>query len=130
MHGFLWRLHKDHHLNTGHKLEYNDWFSLIFAVPSFLLVFLGLKYGHPIPVAIGAGMATYGFLYFLVHDIFIHQRIKLFRNSNSSYLKALRKAHRLHHKYTGREKGESFGFLFVSKKYFSDSETLFDKTTR
>jgi beta-carotene 3-hydroxylase len=35
MHGFLWSLHKDHHIRDGRKLEKNDWFAVIFAVPVF-----------------------------------------------------------------------------------------------
>jgi beta-carotene 3-hydroxylase len=127
MHGILWKLHKDHHTGSRHVLEHNDWFSLIFALPSFFLIYLGLKHGNVYAVAAGAGMAAYGLLYFLVHDIFIHQRIKLFRNTENNYLKALRRAHRMHHKHITREKGESFGFLFVSGKYFRDTGTLFDK---
>ncbi|MFL5763235.1 MAG: carotene hydroxylase [Bacteroidia bacterium] len=128
MHGILWRLHRDHHTGSKHLLEHNDWFSLLFSIPSFLLIFFGLKYGSAVTASVGFGMAAYGALYFLVHDVFIHQRIKLFRNAENSYLKALRRAHRMHHKYTTRERGESFGFLLVSKKYFRDNGNLFDKT--
>ena len=127
MHGWLWNLHKDHHTGSNHSLEHNDWFSIIFAIPSFLLIFSGLKYDFHIAVAIGAGMAFYGFIYFIVHDIFIHQRIKKFKNVENQYLKALRRAHKIHHKGINKEKSESFGFLIVSKKYFKQSDSLFDK---
>ena len=130
MHGILWRLHKDHHLNSGHTLEHNDWFSLIFAIPSFLLIYFGLKYGNGILASSGFGMAAYGVLYFFVHDVFIHQRIKLLRNSENNYLRALRRAHRMHHKHIKRAQGESFGFLIVSRKYFKDTNTLFDKANQ
>jgi beta-carotene 3-hydroxylase len=127
MHGFLWQLHKDHHISNG-KLEHNDWFSIFFAIPSFLNIYFGLKYNHPLFTSIGAGMAAYGFVYFLIHDVFIHQRIKLFRNSENYYFKALRRAHKIHHKHTERENGESFGFLIVNKKYFREkNSSLFDK---
>ena len=33
------------------------------------------------------------------------------------YLLGLRKAHKVHHKHLGKEKGECFGMLFVPKKY-------------
>lgn len=118
MHGFLWELHKDHHTGSKHKLEHNDWFALIFAIPSFLSIALGLKYGVQTIVAVGFGIATYGLTYFFVHDIFVHQRIKLFKNLNSKYFIAIRRAHKIHHKKLTKENGESFGFLIVSKKYF------------
>ena len=43
MHGFLWYLHEDHHKPSGHALEKNDAFFLIFAIPSWLCIMLGLQ---------------------------------------------------------------------------------------
>ena len=60
----------------------------------------------------------YGLAYFLVHEIIIHQRIRLFTRSNSRYVKAIRWAHKVHHRHLGKENGESFGMLFVDKKYW------------
>ena len=61
----------------------------------------------------------YGLTYFLVHDIFIHQRFKWFRNANSRYGKAVRRAHKIHHKHLGKEDGECFGMLFFPLKYLN-----------
>jgi beta-carotene 3-hydroxylase len=69
-------------------------------------------------VSIGAGIALYGFAYFLVHEIIIHQRIKLFTRSNNRYIKAIRWAHKMHHKHLDKHEGESFGMLIVAKKYW------------
>ena len=99
-------------------MERNDLFAIIFAVPSWLLIMLGVIYESPMSIWIGAGMAAYGAAYFLVHDIIIHQRIKWFRNLDNDYVKAVRKAHKIHHKKMEKEGGESFGFLIVNKKYF------------
>ncbi len=118
MHGWLWNLHKDHHTGGKHTVETNDLFSLIFALPSFLSIFCGLMFQLYTLVAIGFGMTAYGIAYFCVHDVFIHQRIKLFRNIDSAYFRAVRRAHKLHHKHLEKENGESFGFLFVKKKYY------------
>ena len=41
MHGFLWVLHKDHHIRDGRKFEWNDVFAVIFAIPSIVLIYLG-----------------------------------------------------------------------------------------
>ena len=52
------------------------------------------------------------------HDIFIHQRFKLFRNANNWYARGVRRAHKIHHKHLGKEHGENFGMLVVPFKYF------------
>jgi beta-carotene 3-hydroxylase len=69
-------------------------------------------------VSIGAGIAMYGFAYFVVHEIIIHQRFKLFSRSNNRYIRAIRWAHKMHHKHIGKEHGESFGMLIVAKQYW------------
>ena len=69
-------------------------------------------------MCIGVGLALYGTAYFLVHDVIIHQRFKLFTRSNSRYVKVIRWAHKMHHKHLEKEDGESFGFLLVAKKYW------------
>jgi hypothetical protein len=69
MHGFLWYLHEDHHQPTGHFFEKNDAFFLIFAIPSWLCIMLGSMAQNYWSVGIGAGIAMYGFAYFLVHEI-------------------------------------------------------------
>ena len=69
-------------------------------------------------IAVGLGIFAYGLAYFIVHDIFIHQRFKLFRNANNLYAKAVRRAHKMHHKHIEKGNGECFGMLIVSFKYF------------
>lgn len=69
-------------------------------------------------VSIGAGIALYGLAYFLVHDIIIHQRFKIFTRSNNRYVRAIRWAHKMHHRHINKEDGESFGMLFIAKKYW------------
>ena len=48
MHGFLWILHKDHHIRDGRKFEWNDLFAVIFAIPSFLFIYYGAPTGNSI----------------------------------------------------------------------------------
>lgn len=119
MHGFLWRLHKDHHKKDHDSwFERNDAFFIFYAVVS-ILFFLSWKYaGFWAGLPIGIGIFAYGLSYFMVHDIFIHQRFKLFRNANNWYAKGVRRAHKMHHKHIGKEDGECFGMLFVPFKYF------------
>lgn len=108
MHGFLWILHKDHHSPKKKRFERNDFFAVIFAIPSFLLIFLGLLNLNLYAVALGSGIALYGLAYFLFHDVFYHRRIKLFGEAQSWYFKAIVKAHDDHH--TGKK---NYGFLFM-----------------
>lgn len=119
MHGFLWYLHEDHHQpgNQGF-FEKNDMFFLIFAIPSFLCILFGTLDKIYWLQAIGFGIMAYGAAYFLVHDVIIHQRFKWFRRSNNIYVRTIRWAHKMHHKHTGKEDGESFGMLWVAKKYW------------
>ncbi len=119
MHGFLWSLHKDHHKKDHDSwFERNDAFFLFYAVLSMSFIMLASNsdfwYGWPI----GFGIMAYGATYFLVHDIFIHQRFKIFRNANNWYARGVRRAHKMHHKHLGKGDGECFGMLFVPFKYF------------
>ncbi|MCB9342753.1 MAG: sterol desaturase family protein [Saprospiraceae bacterium] len=119
MHGFLWNLHRDHHKKETYGFfEHNDFFFLIFALPGIAGLFFGMLKGYNAFFWIGLGITIYGFAYFLVHDIFIHQRFKMFRNANHPYFKAIRRAHKIHHKHLGKEDGECFGMLWVPMKYF------------
>jgi beta-carotene 3-hydroxylase len=118
MHGFLWYLHEDHHQPSAGFFEKNDAFFLIFAIPSWLCIMLGLQNGVYWAAAIGFGIAMYGLGYFIVHEVIIHQRFKWFTRSNNSYVRTIRWAHKMHHKNLGKEDGESFGMLFVAKKYW------------
>ena len=119
MHGFLWKIHQDHHLKD-HKgwWERNDLFFIFYAAVS-ICFFLSWKYLSFWPgLPIGLGIFAYGTTYFLVHDIFIHQRLKIFRRTNNWYARAIRKAHKVHHKHHGKEDGECFGMLMPPLKYF------------
>ncbi len=38
--------------------------------------------------------------------------------SNNTYVRAIRWAHKMHHKHLDKQQGESFGMLYVHKKYW------------
>jgi len=119
MHGLLWSLHKDHHHKDHDSwFERNDAFFIFYAVVSigFFLLWKNTSFWQGLPI--GLGIFAYGLSYFIVHDIFIHQRFKLFRNANNWYAKGVRRAHKIHHKHLGKQDGECFGMLFVPFKYF------------
>lgn len=124
MHGFLWTLHDDHH-NKDHSkgfFERNDAFFIIFAGLAMTFFATGtFSETWRFLIFVGIGITLYGFAYFMVHDILIHQRFKLFSRTNNFYFRALRKAHKIHHKHLGKEDGECFGMLFVPMKYFREA---------
>ena len=128
MHGFLWVLHKDHHQRDDHFFEKNDAFFLIFAVPSCLCFIYGAIAGYDYKTYIGVGIALYGFAYFVVHDIFIHQRFQLFKTSKNNYLKAIRKAHWVHHTFLNKEDGKCFGMLIVPMLYIKEAKQMSGKS--
>ena len=119
MHGFLWSIHKDHH-KKDHKSwsERNDLFFLQFAGISAIFVILWGEFNFWFGLPIAIGIFLYGVAYFIVHDIFIHQRFKIFRNINNRYARGIRRGHKMHHKHIGKEDGECFGMLLVPRKYF------------
>ena len=122
MHGLLWNLHEDHHNKQPHFFEKNDYFFVIFAVVAMTFFAIGTYMpGWEFLIFIGVGITLYGMGYFLVHDILIHQRFKLFSRTSNVYFRALRKAHKIHHKHLGKEEGECFGMLFVPFRYFREA---------
>ncbi len=123
MHGLFWHLHEDHHVKSENHgvIERNDSFFLLFATPSIGLFAYWSISAMMWPLYIAIGIALYGMAYFLVHDIFIHQRIKLFTRSNNIYLRAIRKAHKIHHKHLTKYNGECFGMLLVPFRYFMEA---------
>ena len=116
MHGFLWKLHKDHHqVNKNRILENNDAF-LIFAIPGATFMIIGSTLLY-----IGIGITLYGFAYFFVHEVFIHQRIKLFKRTRITYFKAIRKHIKCIIKFI-KENGSCFGMLIVPFKYWKEAK--------
>lgn len=121
MHGLGWHFHRDHHQLEPGIFEKNDVFFLIFAVPSWLFIMFGMMAGNDWRLWVGLGLAVYGLAYFLVHDVFIHQRLPWFKRTDNLYFRAIRKAHKVHHKHLGKEDGECFGMLLVPMKYFKEA---------
>jgi beta-carotene 3-hydroxylase len=81
-----------------------------------------MRNGYNFLFWIGVGITLYGVAYFLIHDIFIHQRFRIFRNSDLLYFKAIRRAHKMHHKHLTKEDGECFGMLWVPLKYLREAK--------
>ncbi len=122
MHGWLWSWHEDHH--KPHTVEgffqKNDLFFLVFAVPSALSYILGSTIeGWFGLFFVGVGISIYGLIYFLIHDVYIHQRFRWFRQLDNRYSRAILRAHGAHHARQDKDGCESFGLLIVAWKYFS-----------
>lgn len=117
MHGFLWILHRDHHIRDGRRFEWNDIFALVFAIPSIILIFNGIQQAAPFKLSVGIGIALYGLAYFLFHDIYVHERIKLKNMPQNKYLRATLRAHLDHHQPHSHH---NFGFLVAPLKYYAD----------
>jgi beta-carotene 3-hydroxylase len=115
MHGFMWFFHKDHHIRDGRKIEWNDIFAVIFAFPSILLIYLGVMTPNSYMLSIGIGIMIYGMAYFLFHDVYVHQRIPIFKNFSNRYLRATVKAHLQHHNPQAQY---NYGFLIAPMKYY------------
>ena len=125
MHGVLWSLHKDHHKKQSQGFfEHNDFFFVLFALPGMAGLYWGMENGYNYFFWIGLGITLYGMTYFLVHDIFIHQRFRWLRYTDNRYFKAIRRAHKTHHKHLDRADGECFGMLWVPLKYFRNQKPV------
>lgn len=117
-HGILWKIHESHHTPNHGLFELNDVFSLVFAAISVWLMVTGAESMHTSPAfGIGTGIAIYGLLYFIIHDLFTHKRFLPFKTENW-FMKLVRRAHQRHHQDVGKKGNEPYGlFLFPYDKY-------------
>jgi beta-carotene 3-hydroxylase len=121
MHGFLWSLHEDHH--TPDKTRWwqrNDAFAVFFAVPSFFSILLGTYWINPHWATLGYGIMAYGVVYFFIHEVVIHRRLR-FLELNHWYFRAVIQAHREHHQNRFKEEGKNFGMLIVPIRYYVEA---------
>ncbi|MFM5884617.1 MAG: sterol desaturase family protein [Novosphingobium sp.] len=114
MHGPGWFLHESHHRVRTGVFELNDLYGVIFAVPSIVLLWLGVQGGWGDgTAAVGAGIAGYGAIYFGFHDWIVHRRLPHRIVPKSAYFKRIVQAHRLHHVVESKHGTVSFGFLWA-----------------
>lgn len=121
MHGPLWKIHKTHHQPSKSFFELNDLFSLFFGGIAIVLIFLGVE-ALDYRFWMGVGISTYGMLYFFLHDVLVHRRLKWFDRPKNSWLMGIFKAHQAHHKTNQKEGAVSFGLFLVPKEYFKKEE--------
>ena len=118
MHGFLWVWHKSHHTVHHHAFEKNDWFAVVFSLPSIaLFYYFTLVRYSPYGISVGLGILSYGIFYIVFHDVIVHQRIGWLPAKRSKYLQRMINAHYVHHSKHTKKGCEAFGFLIAPKKY-------------
>ena len=114
MHGPGWFLHESHHRERTGPFERNDAYAVIFAIPSIVLIYGGVEAGWgDWATWVGAGIAGYGAIYFIFHDVIVHKRIGHRYVARSTYMKRIVQAHRLHHASEGKHGSVSFGFIWA-----------------
>ncbi|QQS39974.1 MAG: fatty acid hydroxylase [Acidobacteriota bacterium] len=117
-HGILWKIHKTHHYPRRGVFELNDLFSVGFgSVSVLLMVFAEHPLSESIAFPIGLGIAIYGVIYFIVHDLFTHRRFLPFASRNGILL-SIRGAHQTHHQTVEKDGQEPFGlFVFDYRRF-------------
>lgn len=111
MHGPGVALHRSHHRSRQRRWEANDAFPAAFAALVLGAMALGYQVdGLGVLVPVGVGISAYGIIYALVHDVYIHRRVRLMPRRWARRMTALERladAHRIHHLYGG----EPYGML-------------------
>lgn len=109
MHGVGIVLHRSHHrARAVGRWEANDAYPVAFAAVVVMAMAVGLNVaGLEVLVWAGIGVTAYGAVYALVHDVYIHRRLPLFRDKDVPVMRSLEDAHRIHHLYDG----EPYGML-------------------
>lgn len=124
MHGALWPVHQDHHQQRGTIFQRNDLFALVFAIPSWLCIMFGMMAGGDARMWIGFGILAYGLAYTLVHEWVIHRRFPSAPRWDHWYVRAIRRAHQVHHSRLTKDGCESFGMLLVAPRYYREQRRL------
>ncbi len=107
-HKLLWVFHRSHHSPRKGAFEWNDVFPVFFASAAILMMLKGIydpATTYLLPVSIG--VTAYGMIYFFIHDLYVHRRIRAL-SLRIPFLLTVKKAHAIHHR-TG---GEPYGLLF------------------
>ena len=112
MHGPGWRFHKSHHENKDkHRLELNDYYFIIFSLPSIFCLVFGVLRWNPILISLGVGILCYGLIYIILHDLMVHKRFGITIKSSNSYLAKVKRSHLKHHASRKRDGATNFGFI-------------------
>lgn len=112
-HGQLWFIHKSHHSHREGTFEHNDFFSLFFSSLSIVLIISGFsKLIAPFWGWFGGGIAIYGMLYFVIHDLMTHRRFFPLKPTGFVVM-LLSRAHLIHHQSHDKLGQEPYGLFLV-----------------
>ena len=111
MHGPGWFLHKSHHTKNTSFFELNDYYFIIFSLPSILNIVLGILNNNPILLSIGLGILAYGLIYICLHDIMVHKRLGFSIKPTNKYLMKIKHSHLKHHSNKTKNGATNFGFI-------------------
>lgn len=101
-HRWLWRMHRSHHAPRRGRFEANDLLSSSHSFFAAGLIVYGFE-GTPgllreLGFGVGVGMTVFGLAYLAVHDGFVHGRLPLAWLDRFAYFRAVREAHKEHHR--------------------------------
>ena len=118
-HGPLWGVHRTHH-EPGHAhgpFEANDLFSAGFAAASMGAMWAGRKApARSTAFPLGLGVAAYGGLYFVLHDLYTHGRFAPFKTTNAA-AQSVKRAHGRHHQVLTKGGQEPYGLFLFPPSY-------------
>jgi beta-carotene 3-hydroxylase len=101
-HGWLWSVHASHHRPRTGRFEANDVLAAVHAPPAIALILFGCvaRAGVLREAAFGLGVGMTGFAaaYVLVHDGLVHGRLPLRALLRFRWIRAVVRAHGLHHR--------------------------------
>jgi beta-carotene 3-hydroxylase len=111
-HKLLWVFHRSHHSPRTGPFEANDVFPAFFATLAIAIMVTALSDPlSPDLLAVSIGVSLYGIVYFFVHDLYVHRRVRRL-GLRIPFLIEVKKAHALHHRYGG----EPYGLLFFAQR--------------
>ena len=107
MHGIGAFLHRSHHRRNSTGWEANDAYPVLFGAAVCISLAVGFNVaGFEFIIPVSVGVTLYGITYGLVHDVYIHGRLPLFRG-RVARLDLLAERHELHHRFNS----EPYGML-------------------
>ena len=97
-HGMGWVLHRSHHDGPVAGPELNDVIPAVMALFAIAAFATGVMVsGFSILLPVATGVTTYGLVYAVVHDLYIHRRLPLLPK-HIAILEPLKAAHLKHHR--------------------------------
>ncbi|MBK6284437.1 MAG: hypothetical protein IPF54_19020 [Draconibacterium sp.] len=93
---------------------------MVYAIPAIVLLIAGFYFNIVFLIAAGIGISLYGTTYFVIHDIIIHQRLKIrfLMNIKNQYIQSVIRAHLAHHRGKNIRDFDNYGLLIFQRRFF------------